>query len=112
MPVKTCPKCSRECGPRTLTCECGHKFKQGKQKVKKATGNHPPLPPGRKLSIGEVQQYIAHEGMGDALFIILPNRISDPELSKLWDQARKAVSAARRKAYSISRGGDTLYGED
>lgn len=30
MPMKTCPKCKREAGPRTYTCgQCGHDFRQG-----------------------------------------------------------------------------------
>lgn len=70
----------------------------------------PKVPSSRKLSVGEVQEYIAYEGMGDALFLINPNKIGDNELATLWDKARKAVSAARKKAYSISRGSDDLYG--
>lgn len=110
MPLKICPQCSKGVGPRKLTCVCGHQFSPGKSKKQEKTlsGNHPKLPPG-KLTVGEVQQYLAYEGI-DALFIIRPERIDDRELSTLWDKARKAVSAAKKKAYSIDRGEDNIYG--
>jgi hypothetical protein len=91
---------------------CHYEFVPGgKKKPKNKAGERtiPKIPIGRKLSIGEVQQYMAYEGV-DALFIITPQRIEDQELASLWDKARKAVSAAKKKAYSVSRGPDSIYG--
>jgi hypothetical protein len=113
MPLKICPSCSTKCGPRTKTCNCGYAFGGEKlPKAPKSKATHPRMPSGRKLTINEVQQYIAYEGMGDAMIIINPDRIEDKELATLWDKARKAVTAAKKKAYSVFRGPDNLYGAD
>ncbi len=78
------------------------------KKKQEKQGKHPKLPSG-KLSIGEVQQYMAYEGL-DAFYIINPDRIGDKELCDLWRKARRAMTAAKLKAYSIDRGADNIYG--
>jgi len=107
MPLKTCT-CGAKCGVRTKKCKtCGHDFaiKQTQRStaepgnwVLEPTGKQPSinppeeLPRGRKLNVGEVAEYIAHEGLGYCIHVyITPGRIQDPQLAKLWGKAKTAL---------------------
>lgn len=48
--------------------------------------------PAGKLSVSDVQDQVAYEGLGYCLYdLIDPKRIKDPKLSRLWAIARKHI---------------------
>jgi len=106
MPLKTCPECGAEHGPRKKECDCGYAF------VTKS--NHPlipepggwvldtghgmpkieppePLPKGQ-LDTETVRDIASYEGLGFTIYSFIPiNRIADQQLRKLWGKAREAM---------------------
>lgn len=115
MPSKTCPQCSTVHGARKLVCDCGHNFeckRTGKEamksgdaplypepgtwvldKMKKMPDINPPedLPRG-PVDVEVVKQNVLYEGLGFAIYSLIPaERISDPQLQKLWREARAAM---------------------
>jgi len=114
---KICPKCGVEHGARKLACECGHDFgckRTGKAAVRAGDTSHPlypepggwvadkmkglpdivppePLPRG-PVSASIVKEITSYEGLGYSIYSYIPaKRISDPELRKLWGEARAAM---------------------
>ena len=98
MPLKKCPKCGKEVGPRTSVCpDCGHNFKRvdppsssvsktkGKKKDKpneliigdggwvhdKEKGMpkiHYPSPPTKKMSVEDIKTSVEYHGLGFCLY--------------------------------------------
>lgn len=114
---KVCPKCGAEHGARKLVCECGHDFgckRSGKAAVKAGETPHSlypepgawiadpmkgmpkiempePLPSGLVSAEG-VKEQVSYEGLGFCIYSYIPwERISDPELQRLWREARAAM---------------------
>jgi len=114
MPSKTCPSCGTSYGARKLVCECGHDFgckRRGKVAV---AGPHPlypepgawvadtvkgmpdiqppePLPKG-PIDASTVKEIVSYEGLGYTLYsYIPPERISDPQLRRLWKDGGEAM---------------------
>jgi hypothetical protein len=116
MPVKKCPQCGATHGARKLVCTCGHDFgkRTGKAAIKVGETPHPfypepgvwivdkmkgtpdinppePLPHG-PISAGMVKEQVSYEGLGYTIYSYIPaDRIDDPELKKLWREARVAM---------------------
>lgn len=117
MPSKTCPQCNATHGARKLVCDCGHDFgckRTGKEAVKSGDASHPLYPepggwvldkmkglpdidPPEDLPCGPVdaatvKEHVAYDGLGYTIYTFIPvERISDPELRKLWREARAAM---------------------
>lgn len=117
MPSKTCPNCNTMHGARKLKCDCGHDFgckRTGKEAVRSGDAPHPLYPepgtwvldktkgmpnigPPNDLPCGPVdsvtvKHVVAYEGLGYAIYSYIPvGRISDPQLRKLWRDARAAM---------------------
>ena len=103
MALKTCPKCGEQCGPRKKKCSCGYMF---------TLSNHPlypepggwvlttfkglpeipqpdDLPRNRKMTNREIQNYVAYEGLGFAIYTLIPpDKIKDKRLAQLWSKAQ------------------------
>lgn len=122
MPMKTCPGCDVQCGPRTLKCkECGHDFssstrtstptpKRTKRRFRQLCGigawiNDPPknMPQVEEpsplssqdatLDITTISNYIAYEGIGFCVIdYIDPKKIADPKLRAMWDDAKNRLT--------------------
>ncbi len=117
MPNKTCPQCNAAHGARKLVCDCGHDFgcqRTGKEAVKSGDAPHPlypepggwvldkmkgmpdinppePLPSG-PVNAATVKDHVAYDGLGYTIYTFIPaERISDPELRRLWREARTAM---------------------
>lgn len=103
MPLKICPKCGEQHGPRKKACECGHVFigdnhplcpepggwildiPKGLPKIQQPE----PLPRDRKMTNREIQDYVAYEGLGFAIYSLISfNKIKDRRLAQLWKKAR------------------------
>lgn len=117
MPNKTCPQCNATHGVRKLVCDCGHDFgckRTGKAAVVTGQAPHPLYPepggwvldkikgmpdidPPEPLPLGlvdaaTVKDYVAYEGLGFTIYSFIPaDRIPDPELRRLWREARAAM---------------------
>jgi len=115
MPLKTCPECGAEHGPRKKECDCGYAFT--------TKSNHPlvPEPGGWVLDTGKgmpkieppeplprgqldteiVRDVISYEGLGFAIYSLIPaSRISDPWLKKLWVKARNEMQRVVEYVYN------------
>ena len=117
MPQKVCPKCGLKFGVRKLECDCGHDFNSSRTRkttVKVGRAPHPLYPepgawvldkmkgmpvicPPEDLPRGPVdtltiKDIVEYEGLGYAVYSFIPaKRISDPQLRKLWREARAAM---------------------
>ncbi len=118
MPNKVCPQCDAIYGARKLVCDCGHDFgckRAGKEAVKSGDAPHPlypepgawifdkmkgmpdvdppePLPCDGLIDTVAVQEYVAYEGLGFAIYSLIPvERIFDSHLRTLWREARIAM---------------------
>lgn len=119
MPLKVCPKCEQGCGPRSKQCpSCSHEFgvkladpkpKRIKRRTRELIGigawiNDPPkdmplveqpepLPANQKLTIDEISNYCAYEGLPFCVFeYIGSERIEDEGLARLWEDAKNRLS--------------------
>jgi len=120
MPYKICPSCSNKCGPRTLKCKCGHSFQQNKNNKPsdalisggawiadwyndaKSVPEPDPLPRNRKLSVGEVKQYVEYNGVGFCIYCYIPPaKIEDKKLANRWEKARSAMKEVIEYLYKI-----------
>jgi len=120
MPLKTCPKCKKGCGPRLKVCKCGHVFEGTKATGRRRRGTkgsshaHPlvpepgawvldsyhglpelscpeSLPPG-KLDAETLKEQVQYEGLGFCIYhLVPPERVKDPKLQKLWKEAGDAM---------------------
>lgn len=117
MPRKTCPECHATFGVRKLVCDCGYDFgckRTGKEAVKSGDAPHPLYPepgtwvldkmkgmpdtnppdelPSGPIDVEIVREIVAYEGLGFTIYSFIPaERISDPQLRKLWHEARAAM---------------------
>lgn len=103
MAKKTCPECGAEHGSRKLACDCGHEFQSknshplypepgawvaNREKGLPKIQPPDPLPPG-PVDASTVKEAVSYEGLGFTIYSFIPaKRISDPELRKLWREAR------------------------
>lgn len=131
MPNKICPQCNATHGARKLVCDCGHDFgckRSGRAAVKTGQAQHPlypepggwvldktrgmpdidppePLPHG-PVDAATVKDYVAYEGLGYAIYSYIPaERISDPELRKLWREARATMQRVMEYLEDVSMPG-------
>jgi hypothetical protein len=103
MPSKTCPECGEQHGSRKKKCKCGYVFIGGTHPLHPEPGGWildtfkglpgvrqpEPLPFDRKMTRGEVQEYIAYEGLGFSVYSLIPfDKIEDKQLAQLWKKAR------------------------
>lgn len=122
MPLKICPECEAEHGPRKLQCDCGYVFSAKKNKNdKKAVNDYipggyfrwheemptgkkieppDPLPKRGKIDIDVVRDYVSYHGLGDAIEFIPAKKIEDTELRKLWQTALKNLKKVHEKIYN------------
>lgn len=119
MPLKICPKCEQGCGPRSKKCpDCSYEF-GAKLATPKSTrlkrhsrqligigawiNDMPkgmplierpePLPANKKLTIDEISNYCAYEGLPFCVFeYIGSERIEDEKLAILWEDAKNRLS--------------------
>lgn len=117
MPNKQCPECHATFGARKLVCDCGYDFgckRTGKEAVKVGDAPHPLYPepgtwvldkvkglpdinppdelPSGPIDVEVVKEIVAYEGLGFAIYSFIPaERISDPNLRKLWQEARAVM---------------------
>jgi len=119
MPVKTCPECGKQWGPRKKECDkCGHSFVTKKvvtnavipepgtwvlDKTKGMPDICPPenLPPGM-LDLETIKDSVMYEGLGYCIFEYIPSeRIQDRVLKKRWIEAREAMSKVWEYIYDV-----------
>jgi hypothetical protein len=117
VPLKTCPECGEQHGPRKKECECGYAFI-----TKGSSASHPlvpepggwvldtykglpeieppePLPKGQ-LDVETVRDTVAYEGLGFCIYSLIPaSRIKDRRLRKLWSDARAAMQKVQECIY-------------
>jgi len=119
MPHKICPECDASHGVRRLQCDCGYEFRKSKKKSANTSavpepGNwvfdtdkgmpkiHPPATlDGSMLSVDEVSEHVAYEGLGYCIYAYIPpGKIQDKKLADLWRKAQ----AEMRKVQSYLMG--------
>jgi hypothetical protein len=116
VPLKTCPECGTEHGPRKKECDCGYAFvtksnhplvpepggwvldtERGMPKI----GPPEPLPKGQ-LDTEAVRDHVAYEGLGFCIYSLIPaSRIKDRRLRKLWSDARAAMQKVQEHIYNV-----------
>jgi hypothetical protein len=103
MALKTCPECSKKHGTRKKVCDCGYVFAGKHHPLYPEPGGwvldtpkglpkiYPPepLPRDKKLTNQDVQDCIAYEGLGFAIYTLIPcDQIKDKRLAQLWRKTR------------------------
>lgn len=119
MPLKTCPECGAQHGPRKKECDCGHTFG-----VKSSPTSHPLIPepggwvldtgkdmpkiePPKPLPRGQldtevVRENVSYGGLGYCIYSFIPSdRIKDRRLRKLWKDARAAMQKVQEFLYDV-----------
>ena len=105
MALKTCPECGSKHGARKKKCKCGHAFISKARSLSPEPGGwvlddtqgmpkiEPPEPlPDGKLTNQEVGICVAYEGLGFAIYSLIPsNKIKDRHLAQLWRKARNEM---------------------
>ena len=113
--MKTCSGCKKEVGSRSIKCKhCGYEFKKKVSKTV-AMGNWindlpkgfseaeqpEPLPVGRKITLRELQDYIAYEGLGFCIHhYIEPSKIENKKVAKAWKEARDAMTKVMEEIFN------------
>ena len=109
MAKKKCPECETLHGSRKLVCECGHAFpsrsgaghplvpEPGAWVLDQPRGMPQILPPaalptGVDMTTREVQEQVAYHGLGFCVYsFILPARVKDRRLRRLWRETQDAM---------------------
>jgi len=107
MPFKTCTSCGEKNGPRSLKCKsCSTEFTTkrsskndganawnvGKRPDDSKYPNFGEIPSGSNVTNEEIRDLVTDEGIADAVWeLVEPNKITDPDLRRLWATAKLAI---------------------
>jgi hypothetical protein len=102
--MKTCASCDKKIGPRSKKCKhCGYTVEKKSQTVAMghwindlpkgfSEAEQPESLPDRKLTLEELKDYIAYEGLGFCIYYYIePSKIENKKVAKVWKEARESM---------------------